>query len=121
MLTIIPPIPNKKQHRRLENNFVARRINFLEKFINACMESQDIKSSKFMLYFLSIDDENNWKNRKKKRERIARVERIKEITTLDGNVIYSYTQDICHSNCSVYEPRRSSLQKTEKIIEATDY
>jgi len=61
----IPPIPRKKNKGKFENDFIKKRMYFLERFLNACVKNDDLKASRFLMYFLSVEDANAFKNKQK--------------------------------------------------------
>ncbi len=61
-----PPIPNKKLgSRRFENDFVEKRMKFLNKFINSICENEIFKASDILISFLSLQDRNQFEEKMK--------------------------------------------------------
>jgi len=54
---LIAPIPGKKLgNRRFKVDFIEKRMNFLQKFINCIIKDEYFKSSEILISFLSIID-----------------------------------------------------------------
>ena len=54
---VVPPLPGKKiGNRRFEEDFIQKRMMFLQKFINAVLENESFKTSEALIAFLSIID-----------------------------------------------------------------
>ena len=57
----MPPIPTKKVTRNVDPAYLSKRKNFLEKFLTDCLDSPSIRNSKVLYDFLSLQDENKFK------------------------------------------------------------
>ena len=54
---LIPPIPGKKVgNRRFEQDFIEKRMKFLQIFIDKVMQNETLKSSEALYAFLSFGD-----------------------------------------------------------------
>ena len=58
---IVPPIPKQKV-KKTNNEFVTKRKSFLERFFNDLLEHPELRNSKILFYFLSIQDEKKFKH-----------------------------------------------------------
>ena len=60
----IPPLPNKKMtNRRLELDFIMKRMKFLNLFINNVVASEDFKASEILTAFLSYTDRGKFESK----------------------------------------------------------
>ena len=58
---MIPPLPSKKiGSRRFELDFIAKRMKFLQKFIDAVVENEIFKANEPLKAFLSMSDKNQF-------------------------------------------------------------
>ena len=58
---MIPPLPSKKiGSRRFELDFIAKRMKFLQKFIDAVTENEVFKANEPLKAFLSMTDKNHF-------------------------------------------------------------
>ena len=61
---LVPPLPSKKiGPRRFELDFIAKRMKFLQKFIDAVMENEIFKASEPLKAFLSMTDKTNFQQK----------------------------------------------------------
>ena len=82
-----PPLPQKKLgSRRFENDFVAKRMKYLNKFLNDIVESEIFKASKVLISFLSITNREQFEFKKKSFDSMKSPELIEEYYSLDGKV-----------------------------------
>jgi len=82
-----PPLPQKKLgSRRFENDFVAKRMKYLNKFLNDIVESEIFKASEVLISFLSISNREQFEYKKKSFDSMKSPELIEEYFSLDGKV-----------------------------------
>ena len=82
-----PPLPQKKLgSRRFENDFVAKRMKYLNKFLNDIVESEIFKASEVLISFLSISNREQFEFKKKSFDSMKSPELIEEYFSLDGKV-----------------------------------
>ena len=78
-----PPLPGKKLgSRRFENDFVVKRMKYLNKFMNDIMENEIYKASEILISFLSINDREQFENKKKGFDSMKSPERVEEYYSL---------------------------------------
>ena len=54
---VVPPLPGKKiGNRRFEEDFILKRMMFLQKFIDGIMENESFKTNEGLVAFLSMLD-----------------------------------------------------------------
>jgi hypothetical protein len=82
-----PPLPQKKLgSRRFENDFVEKRMKYLNKFLNDIVESEIFKASEVLISFLSITNREQFEFKKKSFDSMKSPELIEEYYSLDGKV-----------------------------------
>ncbi len=82
-----PPLPGKKLgSRRFENDFVVKRMTYLNKFLNDIVENEIFKASEVLISFLSINDREQFELKKKIFDSIKAPERVEDFYTLDGKI-----------------------------------
>ena len=82
-----PPIPNKKiGSRRFENDFVEKRMKFLNKFINSVCENEIFKTSEPLIAFLSLQDRTQFEEKMKEINSFTPSNFVEDIKNFDGVV-----------------------------------
>jgi hypothetical protein len=83
---VIPPVPQKKNKGKFENDFIRKRMYFLEKFLNSCVANEEFKSNKFLYFFLHLEDENQFKVKRKEGDALRKVAKLEEVSNLAGEI-----------------------------------
>ena len=84
---IIPPIPKKKMgKKRFELEFIEKRMNFLQKFLDLIIENEEFKASDCLIDFLSISDRNKFEAKMKEFNSLNPSPFITESRNIEGNV-----------------------------------
>ena len=82
-----PPLPRKKLgSRRFENDFVIKRMKYLNKFMNDIMENEIYKASEILISFLSISDREQFEYKKKSFDSMKSPEKLEEYYSLNGKI-----------------------------------
>ena len=82
-----PPIPNKKiGSRRFENDFVEKRMKFLNKFINSVCENEIFKTSEPLIAFLSLQDRTQFEEKMKEINSFTPSNFVEDVKNFDGIV-----------------------------------
>ena len=82
-----PPLPQKRMGaRRFENDFVAKRMKYLNKFLNDIVENEIFKASEVFISFLSIADREQFEFKKKSFDTVKMPELMEEYYSLDGKI-----------------------------------
>ena len=82
-----PPIPGKKMgSRRFENDFVVKRMKYLNKFLNDIVENEIFKASEILISFLSIADREQFEFKKKSFDSMKSPERVEYYYSLNGKL-----------------------------------
>ena len=91
---VVPPIPNKKTGgRRFEQDFIEKRMKFLQKFISAVMENENFKASEPLNAFLSMTDHNQFEATMKELSSYQPSPYIEEYKTFSGNVVITSPEE----------------------------
>ena len=83
----IPPIPGKKTGpRRLEQDFIDKRMKFLQMFLDEIMENEELKSSEALVSFLSQNDRNQFERKMKELNSYIPSHYCEDMKTLEGKI-----------------------------------
>ena len=89
----VPPLPNKKMgNRRLEPDFIEKRMKFLNLFINNVVKSEDFKASEILIAFLSYTERGKFESKFKEYQTQVPSSYVEDYKTLDGKVIISHDE-----------------------------
>ena len=90
----IPPLPNKKMgNRRFDQDFIAKRMKFLNLFINNLVQSESFKASEILMSFLSYEDRGKFESKFNEYASMKPSSYIEEYKTIDGKVIISHDEE----------------------------
>jgi hypothetical protein len=82
-----PPLPGKKMgSRRFDNDFVIKRMKYLNKFLNDLVENEIYKASEILISFLSINDREQFEFKKKSFDSMKSPMRIEDYYSLSGKI-----------------------------------
>ena len=102
----VSPLPNKKiSPKRFEKDFISKRMNYLNSFINNIIKNETFKASEILNYFLSIEDRNQFDNKfKELNNQIYGNESVEEYKSLNGEAIllFDETTDKYFDNINKY-------------------
>ena len=83
----VPPIPSKKLgSRRFDSDFVEKRMNFLQKFLNSINESETFKASECLVSFLSMTDRGQFESKMKELSSKIQSAYVEDVRTLSGKL-----------------------------------
>ena len=89
----VPPLPNKKMgNRRFDQDFIIKRMKFLNLFINNLVQSESFKSSELLMAFLSYEDRGKFESKVKEYTTQQPSSYVEEYKTLDGKVTISHDE-----------------------------
>ena len=89
----VPPLPNKKMgNRRFDQDFIVKRMKFLNLFINNLVQSESFKSSEILMAFLSYEDRGKFESKFKEYTTQQPSSYVEEYKTLDGKVTISHDE-----------------------------
>ena len=91
--SFIPPIPRKNYGDRFNEYFISKRMRGLEKFIQNLSLDPLIGVSPLFLDFISIDNENEWNERKAEYLKYKVPSSLSEIITTTGDIKYTITPE----------------------------
>ena len=88
---LIPPIPGKKVgNRRFEQDFIEKRMKFLQIFIDKIMQNETLKSSEALYAFLSFGDRVQFERKIKELNSIVPSQYCEDLKTLTGKLTCLY-------------------------------
>ena len=88
---LIPPIPGKKVgNRRFEQDFIDKRMKFLQIFIDGLMKNEELKSSEALYAFLSFSDRVQFERKIKELNNIVPSQYCEDLKTIPGKLTVLY-------------------------------
>ena len=102
---LIPPIPGKKVgNRRFEQDFIEKRMKFLQIFIDGIMKNETLKSSEALYAFLSFSDRVQFERKIKELNSIVPSQYCEDLKTLSGKltVLYDDYNENYYTNLNNY-------------------
>ena len=85
---VIPPIPGKKMGaRRFDQDFIEKRMKFLQKFIDDVISIETFKASECLLAFLRMADREQFDRKIKEMNSLICSNYIQDIKTLSGKIV----------------------------------
>ena len=108
----VPPLPQKRiGSRRFENDFVAKRMKYLNKFLNDLVQSEIFKASEVLISFLSVGDREQFEYKKKSFDSIKSPEYIEDYYSLDGkiNLLEDDYNEIYYTNIQKFNTVQKQL------------
>lgn len=91
---VLPPLPSKKMgSRRFEDDFIHKRMHFLQKFIDAVVANEVFKATEPLTAFLSMVDRNQFEAKMKEISSLQHSPFIEESKTFNGNLFISPEED----------------------------
>ena len=89
----VPPLPNKKMgNRRFDQDFIIKRMKFLNLFINNLVQSESFKCSEILMAFLSYEDRGKFDSKFKEYSTQQPSAYVEEYKTIDGKVTISHDE-----------------------------
>ena len=107
-----PPLPGKKLgSRRFENDFVIKRMKYLNKFMNDIVENEIFKASEVFVSFLSIENRDQFEMKKKSFDSMLSPERVEDYYSLDGkiNLLKDDYNEVNYTNIQNYAKLQTQL------------
>ncbi len=84
---LIPPIPGKKVGpRRFEQDFIEKRMMFLQKFLENVITNESFKTSEALVAFLSFVDRSQFEQKMKELSSYQPSNYVEDVRTLTGNL-----------------------------------
>ena len=84
---LIPPLPGKKMGaRRFDQDFIEKRMKFLQKFINDVISIETFKASEALVAFLKMTDREQFDRKIKEMNSLICSNYIQDIKTLSGKI-----------------------------------
>ena len=101
----IPPIPGKKMgNRRFEQDFIEKRMKFLQIFMDGIMKNEELKSSEALYAFLSFSDRVQFERKIKELNSIVPSQYCEDLKTISGKltVLYDDFNENYYTNLNNY-------------------
>ena len=84
---LIPPLPGKKLgNRRFDQDYIQKRMYFLQLFIDNIMINETLKTSEVIIAFLSFEDRNKYDNKINEMISFNPSQYVEDIRTLNGKL-----------------------------------
>lgn len=109
---LIPPIPGKKiGPRRFEEDFIQKRMNFLQKFIDNVMLVEELKASEALICFLKMGDRSQFESKMKELTSFIPSPYVEDMKTFSGKLkaIDSDSNDQYFANITNYFTLQNQL------------
>ena len=91
---MIPPLPAKKMGaRRFDQDFVEKRMKFLQKFIDDIVNVETFKACEALLAFLNMTDRDQFDRKIKEMNSLICSNYVQDLKTLSGKVIVIDNED----------------------------
>jgi hypothetical protein len=85
---VIPPLPGKKMGaRRLDQDFIEKRMKFLQRFIDEVLSVESFKANEALVTFLKMTDRDQFDRKIKEMNSIICSDYIQDMKTLSGKVL----------------------------------
>ena len=84
---LIPPLPGKKVgNRRFDEDFIEKRMKFLQVFIDEIMKNEELKSSEALYAFLSFNDRTQFERKIKELNSIIPSQYFEDLKSIEGKI-----------------------------------
>lgn len=84
---VVPPLPPKKiGNRRFEEDFILKRMMFLQKFIDGVLENESFKTSEALIAFLSMIDRGQFDSKMREMTTFQPSPYAEDLKTLTGKI-----------------------------------
>lgn len=84
---VVPPVPGKKiGGRRFEQDFIEKRMAFLQRFINSVMVNESFKTNEALVAFLSMIDRGQFDSKMKEMTSYQPSPYVEDSKTLSGKI-----------------------------------
>lgn len=91
---MVPPLPNKKiGQRRFEQDFIEKRMKFLQKFIDAVLQHEIFKSCECLVSFLQMVERGQFDSKIKELISYQPSPYIEDFKTFSGKIIISSEEE----------------------------
>lgn len=106
--SFIPPVPQKNYSDRFNNDFICKRMRYLERFLRSIEANTLLASSIFLFDFLSASEEE-FAVRKKEHAKLKPPVSITQMKSLDGSVLSPNIAQFAYFSRGRGRPRRGQL------------
>ena len=89
----IPPLPHKKMtKRRFDQDFIMKRMKFLNLFISNVIQSEEFKASEILVAFLSYEDRAKFESKFKEYQSKIPSSYVEDYKNFEGKVVISHDE-----------------------------
>jgi len=119
---VIPPMPKKNFGYRFNEELISKRLRALEKFLNGISIHPLLRSNEAFYDFLSINNEDDFNNKKNEYNKIESPKFINDFKTKTGFIKISLSNDkeeyfkLIKENCLNYQINLSNITKAYKNL-----
>lgn len=109
---IVPPIPGKKiGSRRFEEDFILKRMGFLQKFIDAVVANESFKTNEALVAFLSMIDRGQFDSKMREMTTYQPSPYVDDMKTLSGKlyIVYDEQNEKYYKNIGNYFKLQNQL------------
>lgn len=102
---VVPPLPGKKiGGRRFEDDFIKKRMAFLQKFIDIVLSIEEFKACEGLIAFLSMIDRGQFDAKMKELTTFTPSTYVQDMKTLSGKITVTYNEshEKYYNNISTY-------------------
>lgn len=115
---LVPPLPGKKMgSRRFEEDFIQKRMLFLQKFMNRLLENETFKTNEALIAFLSFTDRNQFDSKMKEMTSYIPSPYVEDMKTLTGKIQIVYDED----NDKYYKNIQNYFRLQTQLFERLNY
>ena len=109
----IPPLPEKKMgNKRFQQEFIERRMKFLQLFMDELVQNESFKANEALTIFLNFNDHSQFEKKMKDINNYTYPQNFDDIKTLDGKV-YNLENDY---TCDKYLSTIFNFCKSQKNL-----
>jgi sorting nexin-7/30/sorting nexin-8 len=85
---VIPPLPGKKMGaRRLDQDFIEKRMKFLQRFMDEVLSVESFKANEALVSFLKMTDRDQFDRKIKEMNSIICSDYVQDMKTLSGKIL----------------------------------
>ena len=109
----IPPIPIKSYSDRFDNEFIEKRMRYLQKFIDSIVDSPNLVNSIYFYDFISNEKDADFNNKKKLHSKAKVPLKISEMRNVEGEISIKLSNE----DIKEFDKIKFTQNFTESIIE----
>lgn len=109
----LPPLPFKSYSERFDNEFIEKRLRYLQKFIDSLIDNPIIANSSILFDFLTVNGEKELNDTKKLYSKVKPPTQINEIKSISNHTIIKFNPELSKE----FEKIKFSQNYYENLIE----